>query len=125
VKLFVTARETCSSGCCFDMAHDTTNAFKAYRRHVIEGWPTAARAAFSTSRLTPAQAIVRGYTWTITPISGKPEARCRQGSDQGKMGKPCYFFIWHVCLAGEVFQPRRTIAEVTLHASGARSVAFL
>ncbi len=86
--------------------NDTTNAFKAYRRHVIEGCRPFLAPHFNLTVELPLKAIVRGYTWTMTPISWeKPKARCRQAQDQGN-GQPVFLHL-HVCLAGEILQPRR------------------
>ncbi len=49
--------------------NDTTNAFKAYRREVIEGcWPLIA-PHFNLTVELPLKAIVRGFTWTVIPIT--------------------------------------------------------
>ncbi len=49
--------------------NDTTNAFKAYRRSVIEGCRPFLAPHFNLTVELPLKAIVRGYTWTVTPIS--------------------------------------------------------
>jgi dolichol-phosphate mannosyltransferase len=49
--------------------NDTTNAFKAYRRTVIEGCRPLMAPHFNLTVEIPLKAIVRGYTWTVTPIS--------------------------------------------------------
>lgn len=49
--------------------NDTTNAFKAYRRTVIDGCRPFLAPHFNLTVEIPLKAIVRGYTFTITPIS--------------------------------------------------------
>jgi dolichol-phosphate mannosyltransferase len=49
--------------------NDTTNAFKAYRRTVIEGCRPFLAPHFNLTVEIPLKAIVRGYTFAVTPIS--------------------------------------------------------
>jgi dolichol-phosphate mannosyltransferase len=49
--------------------NDTTNAFKAYRRSVIEGCRPLLAPHFNLTVELPLKAIVRGYTWTVVPIT--------------------------------------------------------
>ena len=49
--------------------NDTTNAFKAYRRTVIEGCRPLISPHFNLTVELPLKAIVRGYTWTTIPIT--------------------------------------------------------
>lgn len=49
--------------------NDTTNAFKAYRRTVIEGCRPFLAPHFNLTVEIPLKAIVRGYRFTIIPIS--------------------------------------------------------
>jgi dolichol-phosphate mannosyltransferase len=49
--------------------NDTTNAFKAYRRTVIEGCRPFLSPHFNLTVELPLKTIVRGYTWTVTPIT--------------------------------------------------------
>jgi dolichol-phosphate mannosyltransferase len=49
--------------------NDTTNAFKAYRRTVIEGCRPFLSAHFNMTVELPLKTIVRGYSWTVTPIT--------------------------------------------------------
>ncbi len=48
--------------------NDTTNAFKAYRREVIEGCRPLISPHFNLTIELPLKAIVRGYSWTVIPI---------------------------------------------------------
>jgi dolichol-phosphate mannosyltransferase len=49
--------------------NDTTNAFKAYRREVIEGCRPLIAQHFNLTVELPLKAIVRGYSWTVIPIT--------------------------------------------------------
>ncbi|MBV8834541.1 MAG: glycosyltransferase family 2 protein [Acidobacteriaceae bacterium] len=49
--------------------NDTTNAFKAYRRTVIEGCRPLLSPHFNLTVEIPLKTIVRGYTWTVIPIT--------------------------------------------------------
>jgi dolichol-phosphate mannosyltransferase len=49
--------------------NDTTNAFKAYRRTVIEGCEPFLSAHFNLTVEIPLKTIVRGYSWAVIPIT--------------------------------------------------------
>src|SRR5438132_9647116 len=49
--------------------NDTTNAFKAYRREVIAGCRPFLSPHFNLTVEIPLKAIVRGYSWTVIPIT--------------------------------------------------------
>jgi len=49
--------------------NDTTNAFKAYRATVIEGCRPILSPHFNLTVELPLKTIVRGYTWTVIPIT--------------------------------------------------------
>ena len=49
--------------------NDTTNAFKAYRRTVIEGCQPLLSAPFNLTVELPLKAIIRGYSWTVLPVT--------------------------------------------------------
>jgi dolichol-phosphate mannosyltransferase len=49
--------------------NDTTNAFKAYRRKVIEGCRPILSPHFNLTVELPLKTIVRDYTWTVVPIT--------------------------------------------------------
>lgn len=49
--------------------NDTTNAFKAYRRKVIEGCQPMLSAHFNLTVEIPLKTIIRGYSWTAIPIT--------------------------------------------------------
>jgi len=49
--------------------NDTTNAFKAYRREVIDGCRPFIAQHFNITVEIPLKAMVRGYSWTVIPIT--------------------------------------------------------
>jgi dolichol-phosphate mannosyltransferase len=49
--------------------NDTTNAFKAYRREVIEGIRPILSPHFNITVELPLKAIVRGFSYTTIPIT--------------------------------------------------------
>ncbi len=49
--------------------NDTTNAFKAYRRTVIDGCRPLISQHFNITVELPLKAMVRGYSWTTMPIT--------------------------------------------------------
>jgi len=49
--------------------NDTTNAFKAYRKSVIEGCRPLIAPHFNLTVELPLKAIVRGYSWSVIPIT--------------------------------------------------------
>jgi dolichol-phosphate mannosyltransferase len=51
--------------------NDTTNAFKAYRRTVIDGCRPFLSPHFNLTVEIPLKSIIRGYTWTSMPITWK------------------------------------------------------
>ena len=48
---------------------DTTNAFKAYRREVLEGVAPLTSGGFELTAELPLKAIARGYSFTVVPVS--------------------------------------------------------
>jgi dolichol-phosphate mannosyltransferase len=49
--------------------NDTTNAFKAYRRHVIDQLQPLLSNHFNLTVELPLKAVVRGYTFAVVPVS--------------------------------------------------------
>jgi dolichol-phosphate mannosyltransferase len=72
--------------------NDTTNAFKAYRRNVIDGCSPILSPHFNITVELPLKAIVRGYSYSITPISWKNRKHGVAKLKIKEMGSR-YFFI--------------------------------
>jgi dolichol-phosphate mannosyltransferase len=82
--------------------NDFTNAFKAYRRTVIEGCRPFLSPHFNLTVELPLKTIVRGYSWTVMPItwrnrrSGESKLRIKE------MGSR-YLFIALYCWLEKYF----------------------
>ncbi len=72
--------------------NDTTNAFKAYRRIVIDGCRPFLAPHFNLTVEIPLKAIVRGYSYTIVPISWQNRKYGEAKLKIKEMGSR-YFFI--------------------------------
>jgi len=78
--------------------NDTTNAFKAYRRDVIDGCRPFISPHFNLTVEIPLKAIVRGYSWTVVPVTWRNR---RQGSAKFKlkeMGSRYLFICLYILL---------------------------
>jgi len=78
--------------------NDTTNAFKAYRRDVIEGCRPFLAPHFNLTVEIPLKAIVRGYTWTVTPISWHNRKHGVAKLKIKEMGSRYFFICMYVWL---------------------------
>jgi dolichol-phosphate mannosyltransferase len=78
--------------------NDTTNAFKAYRTSVIRGCRPILSPHFNLTVELPLKTVVRGYRWTVIPISwrnrktGLPKLQIRE------MGSRYLFICLYVWL---------------------------
>lgn len=82
--------------------NDFTNAFKAYRRTVIDGCRPFLSPHFNLTIELPLKTIVRGYSWTVTPITWRNR---RSGVSKLKikeMGSR-YLFIAFYCWLEKYF----------------------
>lgn len=93
VKLFVNRIANFFVRIGFNIAlNDTTNAFKAYRRTVIDGCRPFLSPHFNLTVEIPLKAIVRGYTWSVTPITWRNRKYGEAKLKIKEMGSR-YFFI--------------------------------
>ena len=78
--------------------NDTTNAFKAYRKEVIDGCRPLIAPHFNMTIEIPLKAIVRGYSWVAIPITwharrtGTPKLKIKE------MGSRYLFICFYVWL---------------------------
>ena len=78
--------------------NDSTNAFKAYRRSVINGCRPLLSPHFNLTVELPLKTIVRGYSWTVIPITwrnrrtGTPKLKIKE------MGSRYLFICLYVWL---------------------------
>jgi dolichol-phosphate mannosyltransferase len=78
--------------------NDTTNAFKAYRKTVLEGCRPFLSPHFNLTVELPLKAIVRGYSWTVIPVTWRNR---RSGTAKLKikeMGSRYFFIVAYVWL---------------------------
>ena len=78
--------------------NDTTNAFKAYRRTVIEGCRPFLAPHFNLTVELPLKAIVRGYTWTVVPITWRNRRHGVAKLKIKEMGSRYFFICMYVWL---------------------------
>ncbi|MDR2462181.1 MAG: glycosyltransferase family 2 protein [Verrucomicrobiales bacterium] len=78
--------------------NDTTNAFKAYRREVIEGVKPILSPHFNITVELPLKAIVRGYSWTVTPIGWRNRKSGESKLKIKEMGSRYLFIVLYVWL---------------------------
>ena len=78
--------------------NDTTNAFKAYRRNVIDGCRPFMSPHFNLTVELPLKAIVRGYTWTVIPISWRNRRHGVAKLKIKEMGSRYFFICMYVWL---------------------------
>jgi len=78
--------------------NDTTNAFKAYRKTVIDGCRPLIAPHFNLTIELPLKAIVRGYTWTIVPITWRNRRTGVAKLQIKEMGSRYFFICMYVLL---------------------------
>jgi dolichol-phosphate mannosyltransferase len=78
--------------------NDTTNAFKAYRREVIDGCRPLLAPHFNLTIELPLKAIVRGFTWTTVPITWRNRRTGIAKLQLGEMGSRYFFIMMYVWL---------------------------
>lgn len=78
--------------------NDTTNAFKAYRKTVINGCAPFIAPHFNLTVEMPLKAIVRGYSWTVIPITWRNRRSGKAKLILREMGSRYLFIILYVWL---------------------------
>ena len=78
--------------------NDITNAFKMYRREVIEGCRPFISPHFNLTVEIPLKAIVRGYSWKVVPISWKNRTKGVAKLKLREMGSRYFFIIAYIWL---------------------------
>ncbi len=78
--------------------NDTTNAFKAYRREVIDAIQPLLSNHFNLTVEMPLKAIVRGHTVSVIPISWTNRAAGRSKLGIREMGSRYLFIVLYVWL---------------------------
>jgi dolichol-phosphate mannosyltransferase len=99
VKLFVNRLANLFIRVMFNIPlNDTTNAFKAYRRTVIDGCRPLMAPHFNLTVELPLKAIVRGYTWTVVPIKWQNRKHGVAKLKIKEMGSRYFFICMYVWL---------------------------
>jgi len=78
--------------------NDTTNAFKAYRREVIEGCRPLISPHFNLTVELPLKAIVRGFSWKMIPITWRNRRTGEAKLKIREMGSRYLFICLYVWL---------------------------
>jgi len=78
--------------------NDTTNAFKAYRREVIENVQPLLSHHFNLTVELPLKAVVRGHSYAIVPISWTNRAHGVSKLKLQEMGSRYLFIVLYVFL---------------------------
>ncbi|HLF51747.1 glycosyltransferase family 2 protein [Flavobacterium sp.] len=82
--------------------NDTTNAFKLYKREVIEGVKPILSPHFNLTIELPLKAIIRGYSYTVVPNSWTNRKYGESKLKIKEMGSR-YFFILVYCFVEKYF----------------------
>ena len=78
--------------------NDTTNAFKAYRREVIETVQPLLSSHFNLTVELPLKAIVRGHSFAVVPISWRNRSSGTSKLSIQEMGSRYLFIVLYVFL---------------------------
>jgi len=78
--------------------NDTTNAFKAYRRTVLDGCRPILSPHFNLTVELPLKAIVRGYSWAVIPITWRNRRTGIPKLQLKEMGSRYFFIVAYVWL---------------------------
>ena len=93
--------------------NDTTNAFKAYRKTVIDGCRPLIAPHFNLTVEIPLKAIVRGYSWTTIPVTWRNRRTGEAKLKIKEMGSRYLFICLYVWL--EKFFSRGDYAKPAEH----------
>ena len=78
--------------------NDTTNAFKAYRMSALDGCRPFLSPHFNLTVELPLKAIVRGYSWTVIPITWRNRRTGEAKLKIREMGSRYFFIVAYVWL---------------------------
>ena len=78
--------------------NDTTNAFKAYRREVIDNAQPLLSAHFNLTVELPLKAVVRGHSYAIVPVSWTNRVTGESNLRLQEMGSRYAFIVLYILL---------------------------
>jgi dolichol-phosphate mannosyltransferase len=78
--------------------NDTTNAFKLYRRYVIDGMAPLISPHFNLTVEMPLKAIVRGYNYAVVPITWRNRSTGASKLKIKEMGSRYLFIVLYLWL---------------------------
>jgi dolichol-phosphate mannosyltransferase len=78
--------------------NDTTNAFKAYRRHVVDQLQPLLSNHFNLTVELPLKAVVRGYSYAVVPVGWTNRRHGVSKLNLQEMGSRYLFIILYVWL---------------------------
>ena len=78
--------------------NDTTNAFKCYRREVIEGMQPLISPHFNLTVEMPLKAVIRGYSFAVVPITWTNRATGLSKLKIKEMGSRYLFIVLYLWL---------------------------
>jgi dolichol-phosphate mannosyltransferase len=78
--------------------NDTTNAFKAYRKATLDGCRPFLSPHFNLTVELPLKAIMRGYSWTVIPITWRNRRIGEAKLKLKEMGSRYLFIVAYVWL---------------------------
>jgi dolichol-phosphate mannosyltransferase len=107
--------------------NDTTNAFKAYRREVIDNIGPLLSNHFNLTVEMPLKAIARGHTYKVVPISWENRRAGESKLRLQEMGSRYMFIVLYVFFErhlskGDYRRPEQGPSEEASPAPGARPV---
>ena len=103
--------------------NDTTNAFKAYRREVIEQIQPLLSHHFNLTVEIPLKAIVRGYSFAVVPVTWTNRQHGESKLRLNEMGSRYAFIVLYVWLEHHLSRGdyrRQDLGQMTPASSGAR-----
>ncbi len=99
VKLFVNRMANLFIKILFNIKlNDTTNAFKAYRKTVIDGCRPLISPHFNLTVELPLKAIIRGFSWTVIPITWRNRTTGLAKLKIKEMGSRYLFIVLYLWL---------------------------
>jgi dolichol-phosphate mannosyltransferase len=100
--------------------NDTTNAFKAYRREVIEAVQPLLSNHFNLTVEIPLKAIVRGYSYAVVPISWRNRKEGVSKLRLQEQGSRYAFIVLYVLLEHWLSRGDYRRPDVVVHRRGLR-----